>query len=92
MYRCFVIKTARKPPRVATLLRKQGQTDAVSDRYEIGYFTCSKMLNCISRNNNMHWCDRYYGDEFQMSSVLANKFPIESVTNCLILTLLSAFV
>jgi len=24
------------------LLRKQRQTDAVSDRYEIGYFTCRK--------------------------------------------------
>jgi len=92
MYRCFVIKTARKPQRVATLLRKQGQTDAVSDRYEIGYFTCSKMLNTISRNNNMPCHDRYYGDEFQMSSVLPNKFPIETVTNCLILKLVSAFV
>jgi len=92
MYRCFVIKTARKPPRVATLLCKQRQTDAISDRYEIGYFTCSKMLNCISRNKNVPCHASYYGDEFQMSSVLSNKFPIEMVTNCLILKLVSAFV
>lgn len=38
----FCNQHCTKPPRVATLLRKQRQTDAISDRYEIGYFTCSK--------------------------------------------------